>query len=373
MKYPVFFIGLLLFFLAGRTQPRQPLSRLPTVVIHLEKPAIADSTGTGLFRHFEIIDDRADTARIGIHTLIRLIGGAHNRQLVLRQPAAREIAGWLNENYARPEGRYSALIVLRNLWLSDANYVHEDKVKNPDVLDDRTHIRLKMEVYAVADSQYIPLLRFDTLQTYKRNNTYNNLSSYYSIWARDLAGMLKDMADSLSGLVAGKVAHGRRIRFDDILRFNHARFDAAIVKADALMAGVYANFDEFRNNAPSIQHFEIREDNGDQLLYIKDAAGASYFSHDAWGYCDGKKLYIMRDGILFPLWKEGNGYYFLSTTYKETTQDIEYFDPGTSDIHSPGGAVVPGKPGGWYPAGTRKVSSTVQRIFTVDMDSGKSY
>ncbi|HVS95356.1 MAG TPA: hypothetical protein VHE54_02690, partial [Puia sp.] len=278
-----------------------------------------------------------------------------------------------NGNYARPEGRYSALIVLRNLWLSDANYLHEDKVKNPDLLDDRTHIRLKMEVYAVADSQYIPLLRFDTLQTYKKNNTYNNLSSYYAIWARDLAGMLGDLVDSLSGLAAARIAGGRRIRFEDILRFNHSRFDAPIVRAGVPAAGVYASFDEFRNNAPSIQHFEIREDNGDQLLYIKDAAGASYYSHDAWGYCDGKKLFIMRDGILYPLWKDGNGYYFVSNAYKESTQNIEYFDPGTSAIRSPSGAFVPGTPAGWYPAGTRKVSSTVQRIFTVDMDSGKSY
>ena len=67
--------------------------------------------------------------------------------------------------------------------------------------------------------------------------------------------------------------------------------------------------EEFRNNDPSIRHFEIRLENNKRLLYISEGANRSYYSHDAWGYCDGKNIFVMRDGILYPAWKEGNAFY----------------------------------------------------------------
>jgi len=362
----------LLIFLSGKTQPHPSLARLPSVTIHLKKSEGAIVTSP--FSHFEVIDDRTDTARIGIHAFIPTLGGGiHNRQLVFQHPAAREIAAWLNDHFTRPDGPYTALIILRNLWLSDANYLREDKVKDPSIVAERTHIRLKTEIYAIKDSQYIPLVRFDTLQTYKRSNTYSDMNTYYSLWDRDLTGMLSDMADSAAGIAAARAGNGRRIRLDDILQFNRSRFDAPITGTTSPSPGVYANFDEFRNNAPSIRDFEIRRINKDLTLYIKDGSGAFYYSHDAWGYCDGKDIYIMRDGILLMVWKEGKAYYFMSEAYKEQANNNRVYTPGSPPINAPNGAVIPGSPGYWSPAGPPLFTSNTQRIYTVDMDSGHIY
>jgi len=375
MKSTISIVLFLGSWASGMAQTPPPsLSALPSVTIHLKNsdgPLLPSS-----FRHFEVIDERADTSRIGIHTFNPIFGNSRNRQLIFQRPAAGEIAAWLNDHFTRPDAPYTALIVLRNLWLSDANYIREDKVKNPQILYDRTHIRLKAEIYAVRDSFFVPILRYDTLQTYKRSNEYNNLSTYYALWDRDVSAILSDMADSASGLAPARTDHGRQLHREDISQFNRSRFNPAITDTAALTPGVYASFEEFRSNAPSIQNFEIKLENKNRLLYIKDAGGNSYYSHDAWGYCDGKSVYVMRDGFLCPAWREGNGYYFFSLAYKENTSTsyAPTFQPGSPTIVSPSGAVIPGTPGQFmtYPTATT-YKANLQRIYAIDMDSGKVY
>ena len=382
IKYTISFGCFWLFALNGMTQTRLSLSGLPSVTIHLEDPKTPPIPGP--FRNFQVIDERADTSRVGIHTYVPDIGNSRNRQLVLQRPAAGEIAAWLNDHFGHPDAPYSALIVLRNLWLSDANYLREDRLKNPDLLYDRTHIRLKAEIYAIQDSGYIPILRFDTLQTYRRNNQYNNINSYYSLWDRDLTAVLCDMVDSLSAITPARAEKGRRIPLSDIRRFNRSRFDAPITAAAALHTGVYANFEEFRTNAPSIINYEIRMEKKNRTLYVKDAAGGSYYSHDAWGYCDGNDIYIMRDGVLLPVWKEGNSFYFLGQAYKErsvprpTPNDPfplslkQRLDDSVRDGTPTDAAPDPGYNRNYY-SGNSRYAVQLQRIYTIDMDSGKIY
>jgi hypothetical protein len=260
------------------------------------------------FSSFVVIDDRPDTARIGIHTFIPTIGGARNRQLGFRSSASTELAAWLNKHFARPGAPYTAFIVLRNLWLSDARYLSEEKIADPGKRHQRTHIRLKAEIYACRDSQYMPVIRFDTLQTYVRSNPYNSFRSYYSIWGRDLTSLLIEMTDSASWFCTARSGLNRVLTLESILRFNRSRFEAPIAAGETLRPGVYADFEEFRNNAPSIRDFEIKEERDYRLLYIK-TGGNSCYSHDAWGYCDGKNVFVMRDGILCRAWKEGNAFY----------------------------------------------------------------
>ncbi|MBS1605421.1 MAG: hypothetical protein JST42_22345 [Bacteroidetes bacterium] len=284
------------------------LSSLPATTIRLvSQPTLSSRTA---FSHFELIDARPDTTRIGFHTnkAASSFSRSRDRQLVLAHPAAKEITDWLDRHYARPDAPYTALIVLRALWLSDANYVHEDKQKDPRKQFERTHIRVKAEVYAQKNGIYEPIFRFDTLQ-YTTKAVYS-IKSPYSVWDKDLSAILGELADSASLITARRSAStDRQIRLEDIRRFNESRFGLPINGASSLVPGAYASFGEFRNNAPSIQHFEIRMEDNKRLLYITEGGGRSYYSHDAWGYCDGKNIFVMRDGTLYPAWKEGNAFY----------------------------------------------------------------
>lgn len=369
MNHPILIALLLLGAIVCEAQPTTPLADLPPVTIHLEDPA-GLPYHPGVFSHFEVIDERPDTARIGIHNFVPFLLHSRNRQLVFRHPASQEIADYLNTRLSRPGASWSALIVLRNLWLSDANFIKEDKVKNPEIMADRTHIRLKAEIYAFNDSFYLPLVRYDTVQTYKRGNTYNNLVTYYALWNKELSSVLSDMTDSAAGLVAVRAEHARRLQWQDIVQFNRSRFDAEITETPNLTPGVYASFEEFRKNAPSIPHFEIRKEKKDQLLYIQDAGGSFYYSHDAWGYCDGKSVFIMRDGKLYQLWKEGNAFYFFGQTYKEIYNPVGPQSPEQNQQPLFGYTTNPANS---QPPNTIKSEVNVNRIYTVDMDSGVAY
>ena len=306
---------------------------------------------TSLFQHFEVIDERPDTARIGLH--FRYTWDSY-RQLTLGHPVREELAAYLDKHFARPDAPYTALIVLRKLWLSNVYYFEEENPLNPDTHLEKIRLRLRAEVYAARDGVYTPLFRFDSVAVTMTNS--------YSRWGYDLVGMLNDLADSASLVTTRKAGKGRSLRLEEIEQFNHSRFSILTDTSIVRTRGVYASFNEFRNNEPSIQDFLVREVKDKTRLYIKNAAGEMTYSPNAWGYCDGKDIFVMKDGILYRTWREGKGYYFY---YEE--------DDGRHPHHN-GAYVPPLSPYGEPPAhGIFGNSGKVDCIFAVDMDTGDIY
>jgi hypothetical protein len=343
MQHRTLLTPLLLLALDGMAQSPAPLSGLHAVTIQLRHtadpaPSLTHSAG---FSHWEVIDERADSTRIGIHTCIPDFGRNYDRQLIFARSTGSEIAGYLNRHYARPGAPYSALVVLRTLWLSDANYNRAEWLRHPERRFERSHIRLKAEIYAIRNDRYIPVLRFDTLQTAMRKRILEQRSAYYE-WGLNLGLLMNGLADSASRLAPGKEEDNRWVGLEDIRRYNASRLDAPIDDGRPAR-GVYANFEEFRNNTPSIQNFEIKLENHERLIYIRES-GTTYYTHEVWGYSDGKDIYVMRDGILFPAWKEGRAFYLPAAAaiansmmeprerdYKQ--RSIYFIDMDTGDIY----------------------------------------
>ena len=347
---PSFLIAFGLFYCAlAPAQPINPLSTLSPVTIRLNAPD--DRLPTSLFRHFEVIDERPDTTRIGLHYALIRLGKPHNKQLIFSQSASRALSGYLDKYYSRSDAPYTLLIVLRNLWLSDAKYLREDMVKNPGKVYEKTHARVRMEIYAARDSLYMPLYRLDTLMISRHLSTYD-VTTVYSVWNDNLADLLNEMTDSAMLVTQRKQGQTRLVSRDEILRYNQSRFTNPI-DSGFLNTGVYKNFEEFKNNAPSIKEFEVRKEKNTRLLYIKEG-GTSYYSHDAWGYCDGRNVYIMKDGILNPVWREGKAWYFNG----KTDFDIPEYTPGNN---------------GTSMAVTSRKEVKRICIYTLDIDKGTIY
>ena len=337
MHYRTLLTPLLFAAMPSVAQIPVSISALHPIAIRLQQP-YCDSSA---FSHFEVLDERADTSRIGIHTCVPDFGRNYDRQLVFDRSAAAELSGYLNRRFARAGSSYTALVILRTLWLSDANYIRAEYLRHPERRLERTHIRMKAELYAIRDGRYIPVLRFDTLQTAMKKRILQERSPYFE-WGANLALLLDELVDSASALAQDKVEASRSVNLDDIREFNASRFHAPIDE-DLPARGVYASFEEFRNNTPSIQHFEIKLENHERVLYIQES-GATYYTHDVWGYCDGKDIYIMRDGVLCPAWKEGKAFYLPAAAatahslteirgrdYKQ--RSIYFVDMDTGDIY----------------------------------------
>ncbi len=369
MKKPITVIFFVLLCAAASAQSSSPIATLTRVTINMRNTDELPGH-PGIFNHFEVIDERPDTSRIGIHLFVPTFGANRAKQLVLHRSASLELESYLNTHFTTAGATYTALVVLRDLWLSDANYLREDLIKDPDKFHNRTHIRLKAEIYATKDSLYMPILRYDTNMIYKRDNRYTDVS-YYASWGNNLTGILNNMADSAEQLTIDKDGHSRLVSREDIRNFDRTRFIAPISVAATLKAGVYTNFDEFRNNSPSLPDFEVKVENKERLLYVKDADGKSYYSHDAWGYCDGKDFFVMRDGQVCRLWREGNAFYFQSGAYREVV-----VPPGFMGLSKPG---VPDPESGqqYSPRNTTRSGQAMevkaQTIYMIDMDSGVFY
>ncbi len=219
-------------------QPAVSLSALPPVTLHLSAvhPAICAGSDQ-VFGHFEVIDLRPDTARIGVHTNIPAFGRPHDRQLIFRRSAAIELADYLNRHFTTPGSPLTALIILRSLWLTDANYIREEMVRDPDRRFEKTHIRFKAEIYAVRDNRYLPVLRFDTLQATKKTIYYSTLQSPYSDWNENLVAIVDELADSCSRVVAQKKDQGHWIGIEEIRQFNASRFETPIGNSIPLVRG----------------------------------------------------------------------------------------------------------------------------------------
>src|SRR5580704_8919212 len=267
------------------------------------------------FSHFEVIDERPDTTRIGVHGNLPMNSHEFDRQLTFPGPAALELTRYLNRYFVHPDAPDTVVVVLRQLWLSDTDpyfpSAHPSRPAGQGQQAEKPHIHLKTEVYARRDNRYLPLLRVDTLQA-TGNVTYSIAKCTYSGWEKELVAIFGELTENAALAVARKESSGKWINGDDIHRFNQSRFDIPILNSPELTRGVYTSFEEFRNNAPSIRDFEIKTKNG-LALYLKSGDGNSYYSHDAWGYCDGKQVFLMRDGLLQPLLRAGNSFCFYGT------------------------------------------------------------
>jgi hypothetical protein len=344
---------------SASTQPKKTiasfaagLSVLRTLTIRLNDPPVpARSPSSNDFRpfcHFEVVDERPDTTRIGVHGNLPINSHEFDRQLIFPAPAAQELTNYLNRHFTHPDAPNTVLIVLRQLWLSDADpYLAGSNPYRPVASNirpiEKTHIRLLAEVYACRDHHYLPLIRIDTLQA-TSHVTYNTLKSTYNGWEKDLAAIFGDLTENAALAVASKDGAGKWISRDDIDHFNQSRFDIPIFSSPELTRGVYASFDEFRNNTPSIHDFEIKTKNG-PALYLKGGDGNSYYTHNAWGYCDGRQVFLMRDGVLQPLLKAGNAFCFYGIEPDDLTP-------------------IPGAFGG---------HNERHCLYVIDMDSGEIY
>ena len=112
-----------------------------------------------------------------------------------------------------------------------------------------------------------------------------------------------------------------------------------------------------------------------RLLYIKEG-GSSYYSHDAWGYCDGKNIYIMRDGSLCQAWREGKAWYLHGEADLETPSD----DIGPAQLPqkpnvagSPPSTIPVSPPLGPDLVDVNRTEIKRVRIYTLDPDNGDIY
>lgn len=306
-----------------------------------------------LFRQISIIDARPDTSRIGI---VRT-GRRGQNEVLCFLPVSQQLTRYLNAAYSRPAGRYQLLIVLKDLWIAV-----------PDSFDIHAHlewnVRFRVEAYVKANDGYRPLMRLDSTVTGLRGKVASDV-------ATDQVGALFDFF--MAQVASADLDRDRRVvSYQQIDSFNRVQFAYPMDHATRLVKGVYATYDEFRDNAPSILNYTIDTDPlGKPQLNIPGENGKMTFNHTAWGYCDGNQVYVMMDADLFSVFAVGHQFYVLGA--REYSH--KYTPSGAGRIGSPIeftlGPIVTAAA---FPGSTGDVTSAtthILRILRVDPITGK--
>ena len=252
-----------------------------------------------------VVDARPDTVPVGFmqrHPL-NLIFVELNRSV-------REETEEFANNYFQLKKNDSSgviLMVLKKLWLTDELNIAGSGYANEKVKDWKrlytSGIKLKVEFYYKQQDGYYPLYRYDSVLTDSFTVTQNG-----QLYVHDA------IIASLSKLITldrklGDIKNRRKLTWDEIKRHNEDSYDLPVLKDTSLRRGVYATFEEFKNNKPSIKDFEVRNDKKTDVLYFREPDGKEFIKMDIWGYCDGHKIFILSADNFFELQRMGNALY----------------------------------------------------------------
>ena len=312
-------------------------------------------TSASVFNEIQVLDCRPDTSRLGI-----FMDAGIQREILFHSEkgdvltASGTINQYLSDKWKNEAGKTSLLLVLKKFWITDKSLdsTREDFFSGGN---SQTKISLSFESYIKDSTGYIPFAKFDTVFRSERPVIITSIFR--------LPELMKAFMDRLSSIDMNKIMKKKlRMSYDEVQVYSNRDYVLPIMAAQQLNKGVYASFDEFSKNNPSIHNYSIEKDvAGLQALFLKDEAGKDYYSWKCWGYCDGENIFMMMDGNLFPVIRYHNAYYVLGST--------EY---GVKKIKAPMFVLFPG----FWVAGMMPIKEEVYRkirVLSLDPVSGNIF
>ena len=267
----------------------------------------------------EIVDARPDTTAIGL-TSVR-----HEPFFIISQGGfASDARQFLNHSiHIDNPDSFSIIIVIKKFWLTNQlDEEMEQQIQNTDIDSNSKKISslmVRMEFYLKRNLDDFILYRYDTMTTRK---LYVSKDAPLPIEQALLSSLskLKEMNSKFQSIAETR----RKFTWDEIMAHNQKQYDIPVLKDSAHLRGVYFSFDEFKNNSPGQRDFEVQNDKLIDLIFIKQADGKSAPVREAWGYCDGKNLFIKSMDNYFLLQRQGNAFYIYGAKefkHKKRAQD----------------------------------------------------
>lgn len=286
------------------------------MVVKLKSAETGRPPGTSISA-VEILDARDDTSSAGYYTS----QSRRTSKIIFSGPAAAEITTWMNGYFGLGNNGTSGNTifgVIRKLRVSDEitpktfDNGHQGQARNGW---DRG-VMIKMEYYIRKDSLYYPLYRFDSLLVFDEK-LYDHAGEF-------ITNALEASLNKLYGLnIDIALARSRKISAADILNKIRLSYNQPVLNDVVYKKGIYASFNEFKTNNPSITDYEFKKGQLGDILYVKKD-GLEYPERTAWGFCDGKNIYINSGDKFSQLIRVGNTFDFkgIKSITKLVTRNI---------------------------------------------------
>ncbi len=287
-----------------------PTTSLSSVEYDLTSKTLAPSDIYLPFKSIEIIDARFDTSKLGYEFHRQFDNNGYNdfKQIKLSKGIKESINFFYNDYYSLClKGSINKLlIVLKTLWID--NLPRNDfaiERFNENAATSYQDIHVKWEYYIQRDSKYYPFKQIDTV--YQLNQSVL-LSRDYKFKKNNLSFFKFVLMSQLEQIDFSSInvdfENKKILTFNDIDSFNNKRFLIPVITSENIQKGVFQNFDEFRNNTPGIEDYELRKKSKEKLWVNKansETIKNFYLMCDSTGVHVGseKRLSVVRVGNTF--------------------------------------------------------------------------
>lgn len=247
----------------------------------------------------EVVDGRLDTAAaVGL-----IQRGAFNRSVILRLEHSMEdevggTAVRLIDSANKMDGTF--LIIIRRFYVSE----------NTGAMSESGSFTLRAGFYDKQDNMYRHMFSIDTLIT---------IPGGLDVTKRLLLNVPEIMGSYIKQAVTFNkegINTARQYSLNDIQHIDEVeRKDIPIFQVDVPKKGLYATYEDFKNNRPSNENVIVEHRKGFSrpLIYEmneKGKKGKEILRKYYYVVSDGEKFYISRSNALYELTKTNGNYFF---------------------------------------------------------------
>jgi hypothetical protein len=297
MKRFVKSVCLFAFVCAGGNTVFAQESDKKTEYLHLHPKRV--TINSAIFSHVEVIDNRYDTVHLGF-----VQKGGFNRKeaLILTQSLKNEMATVVSKmiDGANKQGG-TLLINIRHFNISEIS----------GSLTERGTFAFKAGFYIKQDSVYRHLFTIDSSVTVRAGGDLDvttrlldTVPEALGLFIKQAAGFDVNMADT------------RQYTAYDIQHINELeKKELPVYNVDIPKKGIYATYEDFKNNHPSSENVLVESRKGFSRPFIYELKengkkGKEILRKYYYAVCDGEKMFISRPNTLYPLTKTNGDFYF---------------------------------------------------------------
>lgn len=238
------------------------------------------------FAAIKVIDARFDTSKLGFIINSAIVKDNLNQfeALKIKNGVAAGIENYYNSYYTTDSSTngYELLIVLKKFWVTSTLPHGNLKYNYSNIINDESRIIAKWELYIHKENEYLPFRRIDTL--IESSQSVKKLFEDESANKYTIYSLLNNFLGQFDYSKAINIFKERQKKsLDEIKDLNNKRFAIPVLTDKSITKGVFINFEEFKNNSPSITTFE-EEKIGLTGKFITGANGSRIVNY--WAYSD---------------------------------------------------------------------------------------
>lgn len=253
------------------------------------------------FDSFNIKNVTADTSYIGV--VIKNIPMSNYttfEKVTLKKGTTISLTHYLNNHPALSFASDGVTLTcfIKRLRITEVDSVN--KLTNSKELYRR--LTFEAEGYLNKNNVFYPAARLDTVAVSLAGNKND-----FSV----LANILMVLAAKSALLDTQKIFSRKSYTPAELDKKYDERFNKPILQEQHLNAGVYKTFNEFIHNSPSVKEFEFNTGKAAYILYTHHNGNEWLPERSAFGFCDGKVIWINVKNSFRPLIRRSNTFEFL--------------------------------------------------------------